>query len=263
MKKDNLILKGSDILIHLKRGKNWLTRAGGDKKLHTHVGYLELNEAVGNEYGSSITSSMGDELWILNPTVQDFITKSRRSTQIIYPKDAGLMLIKMNIHPGSKVVEVGVGSGAFTTHLANLVRPRGHIYSYEIRSDFARLAEANLQRVGLMKFVSIKNVDAKEGLDVRGVDSAVIDVGDPWTMVEPVWDALKGGGCLASVSPTMNQVEKLTLKLEESGFVQIESVEVMVRQIEARLGKTRPAMRMIGHTAYLTFARKILKSGKN
>ena len=31
----------------------------------------------------------------------------------------------------------------------------------------------------------------------------------------------------------------------------------MIRNIEAREGMTRPSMRMIGHTTYLAFARKV------
>jgi len=31
----------------------------------------------------------------------------------------------------------------------------------------------------------------------------------------------------------------------------------MIRNIEAREGMTRPSMRMIGHTTYLIFARKV------
>jgi tRNA (adenine57-N1/adenine58-N1)-methyltransferase len=33
----------------------------------------------------------------------------------------------------------------------------------------------------------------------------------------------------------------------------------MIRNMEAREGMTRPSMRMIGHTTYLVFARKVQK----
>jgi tRNA (adenine57-N1/adenine58-N1)-methyltransferase len=36
-------------------------------------------------------------------------------------------------------------------------------------------------------------------------------------------------------------------------------VELMIRNMEAREGMTRPSMRMIGHTTYLVFARKVQK----
>ena len=259
---ENTIKKDSYVLIYLKRGKTWLIKAGGSK-LHTHVGYLNLDDLVGKKYGETIKTSLDEEMSILEPTTQDFIAKSHRGTQIIYPKDAGLITTKMNVHSGTKVVEVGTGSGAFTTHLANLVRPDGHVYSYDIREDCIKLAEGNLRRAGLSEFVTLTMMDAKDEINIRDADAAMIDVGDPWSVVETVWKTLKGGGLLSSLSPTMNQVEKITIKLEESGFTDIESVELLLRNIEARYGKTRPAMRMIGHTAYLTFARKIIHNIKS
>ena len=67
------------------------------------------------------------------------------------------------------------------------------------------------------------------------------DIGDPWSVVESVWEGLKGGGNIAFVCPTINQVEKLVIKLANSGFTHIETVEVLSRMIEAREGKSRPA----------------------
>ena len=43
------------------------------------------------------------------------------------------------------------------------------------------------------------------------------------------------------------------------GYADIDCVELMIRNIEAREGMTRPSMRMIGHTTYLVFARKVQK----
>ena len=63
---------------------------------------------------------------------------------------------------------------------------------------------------------------------------------------------------MAGISPTMNQVEKLVVELQKTGFVWIDSLELLLRGLEARPNITRPSMRMIGHTAYLTFARKVL-----
>jgi tRNA (adenine57-N1/adenine58-N1)-methyltransferase len=57
----------------------------------------------------------------------------------------------------------------------------------------------------------------------------------------------------------MNQIEKTTTELKKSGYADIECVELMIRNIEAREGMTRPSMRMIGHTTYLVFARKVQK----
>jgi tRNA (adenine57-N1/adenine58-N1)-methyltransferase len=57
----------------------------------------------------------------------------------------------------------------------------------------------------------------------------------------------------------MNQIEKTATELKRSGFVDVDTVELMIRTMEAREGMTRPSMRMIGHTTYLVFARKVQK----
>ena len=38
----------------------------------------------------------------------------------------------------------------------------------------------------------------------------------------------------------------------------LEAVEVLLRQLRTELGKLRPESRMVGHTAYVTIARKVL-----
>ena len=81
-------------------------------------------------------------------------------------------------------------------------------------------------------------------------------MGDPWSVLDIIKNSMRLGGSIASVSPTVNQVEKFVIELINHKFIDIETYEVLVRKMEVREGKTRPAMRMIGHTTYLTFARK-------
>jgi tRNA (adenine57-N1/adenine58-N1)-methyltransferase len=70
---------------------------------------------------------------------------------------------------------------------------------------------------------------------------------------------MKSGGSVVCICPTMNQLEMLSTHFFHCGFIDSEYVETFIRKIEAREGKTRPSMRMIGHTTYLGFARKVLK----
>ena len=51
-------------------------------------------------------------------------------------------------------------------------------------------------------------------------------------------------------------MEKGAETLREAGFVQVEAMEILVRGILARAGKTRPEQRMIGHTEFILFAVK-------
>jgi tRNA (adenine57-N1/adenine58-N1)-methyltransferase len=183
--------------------------------------------------------------------------KSERRTQIVYPKDLGYIAARTGLRNGWKVLEIGTGSGALATFMAGIVMPNGHIYSYDVNSDFMEIARRNLEKAGMIEYVTMKQHDPHQGVDVTEADLAVVDLGDPWTVLDQVHKALKGSGAFVAICPTMNQIEKTAVELKKSGFADIDCVELLIRTMEAREGMTRPSMRMIGHTTYLVFARKV------
>jgi tRNA (adenine57-N1/adenine58-N1)-methyltransferase catalytic subunit len=242
--------------------KKWLTKVSWDKKLHTHLGIIDVSATIGMEYGSAVRTTEGKLIFLMEPTIHDFVMKSERKTQIFYPKDFGYIAARTGLKNGSKVVEVGTGSGALTTFMASIVKPEGHIYTFDINSEFTAIAKSNLEKAGMVKYVTIHQHDPHQGIPVCDADVATVDLGDPWTVVEQVYSALKGSGAFVAICPTMNQTEKTATELKKSGYADIECVELMSRYIEAREGMSRPSMRMIGHTAYLVFARKVQKVQK-
>ncbi|MDQ3885017.1 MAG: tRNA (adenine-N1)-methyltransferase [Thermoproteota archaeon] len=253
------IEEGSFVLLFHMPRKKWLTKVTWDKKLHTHLGIIDVSTTIGMEYGSAVRTTEGKLIFLMEPTIHDFIMKSQRKTQIVYPKDFGYIAARTGIRNGSKIVEVGTGSGALTTFMASIVKPDGHIYSFDVNSEFLEIAKNNLEKAGMFKYVTIHQHDPHQGIDVRDADVATVDLGDPWTVVDQVYSALKGSGAFVAICPTMNQIEKTATELKISGYTDIECVELMIRNIEAREGMTRPSMRMIGHTTYLVFARKVQK----
>jgi tRNA (adenine57-N1/adenine58-N1)-methyltransferase len=211
------------------------------------------------DYGSAVRTTEGKVIFLMEPTIHDFIMKSERKTQIVYPKDLGYIAARTGLKNGSKVLEIGTGSGALATFMASIVKPEGHIYSFDVNSEFVEIAKRNLEKAGMDKYVTILQHDPHQGIDVHDADVATVDLGDPWTVLDQVYDALKGGGAFVAICPTMNQIEKTAAQLRKSGYADISCVELMIREMEAREGMTRPSMRMIGHTAYLVFARKVEK----
>ena len=211
------------------------------------------------EYGSAIRTTEGKLIFLMEPTIHDFIMKSERKTQIVYPKDLGYIVARTGLKNGSKVLEVGTGSGALATFMASIVKPEGHIYTFDVNSEFMEIAKRNLEKAGMAQYVTMHQHDPHQGVGIRNVDVATVDLGDPWTVIDQVYDALKGGGAFVAICPTMNQIEKTAAQLKKSGYADIDCVELMIRNMEAREGMTRPSMRMIGHTTYLVFARKVEK----
>lgn len=253
------IREGDDILLYLDRKRTYLVKVEKGKTFHTHRGFISFDDLIGKEYGTSISSSLNVEFAVLKPTLQDYIYKIQRKTQIMYPKDIALILMFSNVGPGSRVVEAGTGAGALTTALAYHIRSDGHVYSYEVRSEFIEIAEKNLKRANVSDYVTIENKDVTEGIDETEVDAVVLDLATPWLVIPHAYKALKGSGLLVSFSPTIDQVVKTVEALKENHFIDIETVECIMRAMQTEKGKTRPQTLMTGHTGYITSARKALQ----
>jgi tRNA (adenine57-N1/adenine58-N1)-methyltransferase len=252
-------VEGDYILLYLTQRKTYLVKVEAGKSFHTHKGFLKFDDLIGKDYGSRVPSSLGVEFTLLKPLLRDFIMKSVRKTQITYPKDIALIVMFSGIGPGSRVVEAGTGTGALTTALAHYVKPSGKVYSYDIREEFLKTAEKNLKRAGLIDFVELANKDVTVGIGESDVDAVILDLATPWLVVSHAYTALKPCGTMVSFSPTIDQVVKTAEALGENGFVDMETVECLMRGMQVERGKTRPQTLMTGHTGYVTFARKAAK----
>lgn len=256
--KMTMIREGDYVLMALDNKRQWLVKTEKDKKLHTHKGVVDLNEIIGSEYGCCVTSNTGVEFMVFYPLTKDFALKVNRKTQIVYPKDAAIIITYAGIGAGSRVLEAGTGSGALAIMLANIVRPSGRVYSYEIEEERIKIAEKNIKKAGLADYIEIKNKDVTQGIDEENIDAVILDLATPWIAVPHAYKALKGGGIFVSYSPTIEQTQKTAYALK-TGFGLITTVECLVRSILVRENMTRPATLMIGHTAYITFARKVVR----
>jgi tRNA (adenine57-N1/adenine58-N1)-methyltransferase len=253
------IKQNSYVLFFYNDSKKWLMRVSKKQQFHTHVGVINHKDVVGKEYGSTIKTNKGKYIYLLEPTIHDYIMKSQRSTQIVYPKDLGYIAARTGLQSGQKVVEIGTGSGSLTTFLASIVNPRGHVYTFDVDPNFMEIARKNIEKAGVAKYVTMEKLDIKsvKKVPITDADIVVVDLGDPWSVVPQARKMLKGSGAFVAICPTMNQLEKLATVLNENDFYDIECTEQIVRTIEAREGKTRHSFRSIGHTTYVAFARKV------
>lgn len=248
--------QSDNVLLYLNPRRTYLIKVEKGRSLHTHRGYVQHDSLIGKPYGTRVSSNTGEEFIALRPSLRDYIFKSQRKTQIMYPKDIALMVMFSGIGPGSKVVEAGTGTGALTTALAHYVKPTGRIYSYEVRQEFIETATKNLEKAGLAKYVTIKNKDVTQGIEDSDVDAVILDLATPWLVVPHACSALKGSGAIVSFSPTIDQVVKTVEALREDWFVDIQTIECLMRGMQVEPGKTRPETLMTAHTGYVSFARK-------
>lgn len=225
----------------------------------TKDGNLIFSDILGKEFGSLVYTHLGSKYFVFKPNVTDFLKFIKRKTQVLYAKDLGFIILKLNIKSGTRMIECGSGSGSAATAFAFSLFPDGKLYSYEARDEFMRLASENLKRLGLNDVVLFKNKDIETGFDEQDVDAVFLDVKFPERYITHAYNALKSGGNLCVFVPTTNQVVDVLRVLENSDFFMNEVVEIMLRNYKTVPDRLRPDDTMTAHTGFLVFARKIIR----
>jgi len=253
-----LIKDGDRVLLYGEDGTKFLVKVEAGKKKGTHLGVVEFDSIIGMNYGDIVKiGKTNKSYYILPPTYIDDIFSMKRKTQIIYPKDSSYILLKLDIKPGKRVIDTGVGSGAMCAAMARLVGENGKVYAYERREDFYNLATQNLTEWGLIDRVELKLRDISMGFDETNIDALLLDVPDPENYIQQCWQALAGGGMMGVICPTVNQVSMVLEKMYELPFIDVEVWESLMRQYKPYPNRLRPVDRMVAHTTFLVFARKV------
>jgi tRNA (adenine57-N1/adenine58-N1)-methyltransferase len=251
------ICEGDIVVCHfMEKGPKMLRVAPGGV-INTAHGKLEHDHIIGRQWGESVRTSTGRQVYLLRPTLEDFAMGLRRISNINYPKDISRILYRVGIGPGDRVLELGTGSGAMAISLAYAVGAQGRVYSYDIREDMIKCAGKNLRRTGLADRVELK-LREKMALPAESdVDAVLMDIPTPWEELEAAWQALSPGGYLACTVPTYDQLGELAAWLPRKSFLPLEAMEILCRELRAEKGRTRPAFKMIPHTQMIQFAVKV------
>lgn len=255
----DIINEGDYVLVYVDSKRSRVVRASKGAKYESDKGVLDLGSIVGLPYGSQVSLSTGIKAYLLKPLHIDIASRFRKVTQVIYPKDAGFMVILSGIGPGSYVLEVGVGTGFLTSIIANIVRPDGLVVGYEMKHEYAEVALKNLSRLGLEKYVIIRLADAREGIEKlsgRPYDAIFIDIPDPWNVYEKLRTASRPSAPVISFLPTVNQVVKALefIEVNKCG-VDVRVYEISLKEYEPVPQALRPRTLYISHTGYIVFFR--------
>jgi tRNA (adenine57-N1/adenine58-N1)-methyltransferase catalytic subunit len=222
-----------------------------------HDGVIDLTGQIGSRPGAAV-EWLGKNYRVVRPSLADLFSTLRRGAQIVTPKDAVQLLYLAGVAPGTRVAEAGSGSGALTIALAHAVGAGGHVTSFDRRRDFLDAARENVARAGLAERVTFRERDvAREGIDLTEVASIVLDLPEPWAVLESARAALAPGGYVATYTPTYNQLERTVQALRTLGFDEVRAVELLERGLHVGDGGTRPAFDMLGHTGFLASGRRV------
>lgn len=256
---DGPLIAGSLVLLWSpKKGDHFLIRLTPKATQGTHLGQLDHDNLIGQRYGDCVLTNSGNPFFLLKPTLGEYTRRLKRQTQIVFPKDAGFILLHLDIFPGATVVECGTGSGSLTCCFAHFVGENGHVFSYERRQEFADLAKSNAERWGVADRISFKVRELAEGFDEKGADAVFLDLRDPWNYVDAAWRTLFPGRRIGILVPTYNQIEATLQALQQRGFADITVLELLLRELKTDPNRIRPEDLMIGHTGFLIFASKTL-----
>ena len=206
------------------------------------------NQKLGSEF-----NLFGEKSLIVEYSMSDLQSNIRRGPQIILPKDIAWMIHKSGLKSGDTVIEAGTGSAALTLSLAQTVAPNGKVVTFENNPKHSLVAEKNLEMSPWKDLVKINKTELSKTTEEIRADSIFLDLPNPNQIVSWAKRSLKVGGYMLIYVPTSNQVEKLLNSLGD--WKQVEIVEVIQREWQARIDALRPKSSMIGHTGFIVSAR--------
>ncbi|XP_040415584.1 tRNA (adenine(58)-N(1))-methyltransferase catalytic subunit TRMT61A isoform X2 [Cygnus olor] len=189
-------------------------------------------DLIGKKYGSKVTCSKGGWVFILHPTPELWTMNLPHRTQILYSTDISIITMMLELKPGSIVCESGTGSGSLSHALIRTVAPTGHLYTVEFHQQRAEKAREEFREHGVEHLVTVTNQDVcKNGFGVSNIADAVfLDIPSPWEAIGHAKAALKAeGGRICSFSPCIEQVQRTCLAMEEYGFTEINTLEILLR----------------------------------
>ena len=237
-----------------ERGKKYILKPGAE--FQSDLGIVKADVLDNAQIGDEVKSHLDHSFKIVKPNVNDFIDLMERRCSILIKKDIGQVLAHTGLGAGSRVVDAGTGAGAIALHFGNVVGLQGKVFTYEIREDFAEVARRNIDNFGITN-IEVKNKNIKEGIDENNIDLIFLDLPKPFEIFEEVMESLNVGGWLAVYAPYINQAETSYRVAKKLGFYDIEIIETLERGLEVRTQGVRPKTRMVGHSGYLLFARKL------
>ena len=232
-------------------GKRFIAEKGKGK-LSTHLGTVDLSRLKTGK----IKSNTKQTFTVISATFMDLLQHSRRGPAVVLPKDASAIISNSGLSCGDTVVDIGTGSGWLASMLAHAVGPSGKIITYEIRKEFAQLAERNFKFLEL-KNIKVKLQDATKKINEKNVDLITVDLPEPHLILKNAGKSLKAGKFLVAYCPQITQVIELVSKLEKHNFKLEKVLEVQEREWNVHDKVCRPQHNALTHTAFLVFSRKL------
>ena len=251
--------EGDVALVYDQRKRRYRVELRSGGLVETHLGYVTHDEIIGRCEGFFLVSNKSHRFFILRPPFADAVKELPRQSQVIYPKDLAALLMHADIYPGARVIEVGLGSGAASAALLRAVGPDGTVVSHEVREEVVEAALRNVAHLapGAANHRIVLGDAYANGLGSDEADRVVADVPEPGRLLEAAAGVLRTGGVFTAYLPTVLQVHELMMRLtRDDRWHMAEAFELLERPWHFSETSARPDHRMVGHTGFITTARR-------
>ena len=252
------LAEGDVIILYDRRRRRYRVTLAPGALFETHLGYVPHDELIGRTEGFTVLTNKRHRMLVLRPTFAEGVLDLPRQSQVIYPKDLGAILMHADLYPGAHVVEVGLGSGAAAAAVLRAIGPAGALTSYEVREEIVAPARRNVAELAPgAENHTIVVADAYDGIAGRGIDRVLVDIPEPWRLLDGLAETLRMGGIVLSYLPTVLQVHQLALALNlDTRWRLVQTVELWERPWHVTDKSVRPEHRMVAHTGFITTARR-------
>jgi tRNA (adenine57-N1/adenine58-N1)-methyltransferase len=246
--------EGEKALFVDSKQRRYLVTLNVEGEFHSHSGFIPHTAVIGAQPGIVSETTKGAKYIVLRPTLEDFVIEMPRGAQVIYPKDLAPMCMIGDIHPGVRVFETGIGSGALSM---TMLRWGAHITGIELREDFLNRATSNVRSFlgeNALERYNVSIGDSYEAAPEGEFDRVMLDLPEPWRVVPHAEKVLVRGGLLVAYTPSITQAVQVRESFGK-GWVDQRTLEVLHRTWHIEGMSVRPDHRMVAHTAFLTVAR--------
>jgi tRNA (adenine57-N1/adenine58-N1)-methyltransferase len=197
----------------------------------------------------------GKDVFVLfDADFEDEFSNLKRRAQTITHKDIGPIIAYTGINRESIIIDAGTGSGHLAGFLGKIAK---QVDTFDVEEDHLEMARKNIRILGLGNVkIDNKNIYDPENFEKEKYDAFTLDVPEPWRALATAQKVLKVGGHLAIYAPNINQIHQTITSLPEN-LLHEQTIEVIEREWSVKERVLRPVTKDFGHTAFLSFARKI------